>query len=52
MLALSLILSLLGFIALMVALYVGSAVWAWVCVGVAVVGVLLFLVDLVALRRR
>jgi polyferredoxin len=52
MLALSLILSLLGFIALLVALYVGSAVWAWVCVGVAAVGVVLFFVDLVALTRR
>ncbi|WP_297009501.1 hypothetical protein [uncultured Corynebacterium sp.] len=52
MLALALILSLLGFLSLMVALYLGSALWAWVCVGVAVVGVVLFLVDLVALKRR
>lgn len=52
MLALALILSLFGFIALLVALYVGSLVWAWVCVGVAVVGILLFLVDLIALKRR
>ncbi|MDN6843275.1 MAG: hypothetical protein L0M05_00525 [Corynebacterium variabile] len=51
MLALSLILSLLGFIALLVALYMGSVVWAWVCVGVAAVGVVLFIVDLVALIR-
>ena len=52
MLALSLVLSLLGFIALLVALYMGSVVWAWVCVGVAAVGVVLFIVDLVALKRR
>ena len=52
MLALSLILSLLGLIALLVALYMGSVVWAWVCVGVASVGVVLFIVDLVALKRR
>ena len=52
MLALSLILSLLGFIALLVALYMGSVVWAWVCVGVAAVGVVLFIVALGALKRR
>ena len=52
MLALSLVLSLLGFIALLVALYMGAAGWAWVCGGVAAVGVVLFIGDLVALKRR
>ncbi|WP_187344718.1 hypothetical protein [Corynebacterium sp. CNJ-954] len=31
--------SLLGFLALLVALYVGSALWAWICIGVAAVGI-------------
>ncbi len=52
MLALSLLLSLLGFIALLVALYVGSVFWAWVCIVVAVVGIITFVIDLVVQRRR
>lgn len=52
MLALALVLSLLGFIALMVALFLGSLFWAWVCVGVGAVGIILFVVDLVALKRK
>lgn len=52
MLALSLILSLLGFLALLVALYVGSTVWAWVCVVVGLVGIVLFIADLIAMKRR
>lgn len=52
MLALSLLMSLLGFLALLVALYVGSTFWAWVCIGVAVVGLAVFVVDLILHRRR
>ncbi|MGO3361628.1 MAG: hypothetical protein ACTIL2_04230 [Corynebacterium sp.] len=52
MLALSLLLALLGFIALLVALYVGSTLWAWICICIAVVGVVTFVVDLVIQRRR
>ena len=52
MLALSLVLSPPPPPPPLVALYMGSAVWAWVCVGVAAVGVVLFIVDLVALKRR
>ncbi|MGO1948802.1 MAG: hypothetical protein ACTH1D_04160 [Mycobacteriaceae bacterium] len=52
MLALSLLLALLGFIALLVALYVGSTLWAWICISIAVVGVVTFVVDLVIQRRR
>jgi len=52
MLALALVLSVLGFLALLVALYVGSTVWAWVCVAVGVFGIILFIADLVVMRRR
>jgi hypothetical protein len=52
MLALSLLMSLLGFLALLVALYVGSTLWAWICIGVAVVGLVVFVVDLFLHRRR
>lgn len=52
MLAVSLLLSLLGFVALLVALYVGSTMWAWICIGVALIGLLTFLVDLFLRRRR
>ncbi|AGP30592.1 hypothetical protein [Corynebacterium terpenotabidum] len=52
MFALALILSLVGFIALLVALYVGSMVWAWVCVGIGVIGIALFVIDLIALKKR
>ncbi|MBB3115060.1 hypothetical protein [Corynebacterium bovis] len=52
MLALSLLLAAVGFATLIVALAAGSTTWAWVCVGVAVVGVVLFVVDLVRHRAR
>ncbi|AWT26424.1 MULTISPECIES: hypothetical protein [Corynebacterium] len=52
MLALALVLSLIGFIALLVALYLGSVLWAWVCVGIAAAGIILFVTDLVVSKRR
>lgn len=52
MLALSLLLALLGFIALIVALWVGSMLWAWICIVVAAVGIILFIVDLIVMKRR
>lgn len=52
MLAVSLLMSLLGFLALLVALYVGSTTWAWVCIAVAVVGIVIFAVDLFLHRKR
>ena len=52
MLALALLMSLLGFIALLVALYVGSVFWAWVCIAVALIGAGIFVLDLVVHRRR
>ncbi|MDN6377043.1 hypothetical protein [Corynebacterium sp.] len=52
MLALALLMSLLGFIALLVALYVGSIFWAWVCIVVALIGAGLFVVGRVVHRRR
>jgi hypothetical protein len=52
MLALSLLLALLGFIALLVALWAGSMLWAWICIVVAAVGIVLFIVDLIVMKRR
>lgn len=44
-------LTLLGFGALIVAVLTGHPAWAWVCVGVCAVGVVLLVVDWVRERR-
>ncbi|RAV34066.1 hypothetical protein [Corynebacterium heidelbergense] len=52
MLALSLALAVLGFVALLGALYFGSTVWAWVCVAVAAAGIALLIVEWRQSRRN
>ena len=47
----ALALSVLGFIALIVALIYGSTVWAIVCVVIAAAGIVLFIVDWIRHRK-
>lgn len=48
----ALALAALGFIALIVAVILGSTAWAWVCVAIAAVGVILFIVDWIRHRKN
>lgn len=51
MLSAALLLAIVGFAALIAALWAGSTVWAWICVAVAATGVILFIVDWVRHRK-
>ena len=51
MLAAAILLAVLGFAALVVSLAVGSTTWAWICVTVALIGVALFVYDLIRHRK-
>ncbi|WP_018024624.1 hypothetical protein [Corynebacterium ulceribovis] len=50
MLLFALILALVGFFLLTVALWLGQILWAWVCIVVALIGIVLLIID--AVRRR
>ena len=52
MLFAAILLAVVGFAALVVSLAVGSTTWAWVCVVVAAIGVVLFAYDLLRHRKR
>lgn len=52
MLFAAILLAVVGFIALVVSLAVGSTTWAWVCVAVAALGVALFIYDLIRHHKR
>lgn len=52
MLIYALALAALGFAALIVALLMGSTTWAWICMVVAIVGVVLFVVDWIRHHKR
>ncbi|AGE36769.1 hypothetical protein [Corynebacterium urealyticum] len=51
MLVASLGLAVLGFAALLVALYLGSVTWAWICVIIAAIGVLLSFAEAIQHRK-
>ncbi|KGM19185.1 membrane protein [Corynebacterium auriscanis] len=52
MLALAISLAIIGFAVLVFALWQGSMALAWICIGIASVGVVLSLVDLARHRKR
>ncbi|WP_298075436.1 hypothetical protein [uncultured Corynebacterium sp.] len=52
MLVAAILLAVLGFAALVVSLTIGSTTWAWICVTVALIGVALFVYDLIRHRKR
>ncbi|WP_315769452.1 hypothetical protein [Rhodococcoides kroppenstedtii] len=51
MLVLTLVAAGVGFALLVVSLITGSVVWAWACIAVCLVGVILLLVGLLSGRR-